>query len=199
MRRRAPTASSSARLWSQRRDWLEPSATTRPSGSAPRRRSLDTHGARVTTGRFGKFGGRFVPEALIPALEQLDEVRLKAMMDPEFVGELERLHRVHRPAEHHHRGAAVRRARRGSAGHPQARGPEPHRVPQDQQRARPGPADQADGQVARHRRDRRRTARRRHRNGGAARPRLHRLHGQGRHRAGSERRGCACSAPRSCL
>ena len=45
----------------------------------------------MTTGRFGKFGGRFVPEALIPALEQLDEVRLKAMVDPEFVGELERL------------------------------------------------------------------------------------------------------------
>ena len=52
-------------------------------------------GARVTTGRFGKFGGRFVPEALIPALEQLDEVRLKAMVDPEFVGELERLHRTY--------------------------------------------------------------------------------------------------------
>jgi len=49
----------------------------------------------VTTGRFGKFGGRFVPEALIPALEQLDEVRLKAMVDPEFVGELERLHRTY--------------------------------------------------------------------------------------------------------
>ncbi len=49
----------------------------------------------MTTGRFGKFGGRFVPEALIPALEQLDEVRLKAMVDPEFVGELERLHRTY--------------------------------------------------------------------------------------------------------
>ncbi|HET7398410.1 MAG TPA: tryptophan synthase subunit beta [Intrasporangium sp.] len=45
------------------------------------------------TGRFGGFGGRYVPEALIPALEQLDEVRRKATVDPEFVGELERLHR----------------------------------------------------------------------------------------------------------
>ena len=49
----------------------------------------------TTPGRFGAFGGRYVPEALIPALEQLDEVRHKAMIDPEFVGELERLHRTY--------------------------------------------------------------------------------------------------------
>jgi len=48
-----------------------------------------------TEGRFGKFGGRFVPEALIPALEQLDEVRRKAAVDPEFIGELDRLHRTY--------------------------------------------------------------------------------------------------------
>ena len=46
-------------------------------------------------GRFGPFGGRYVPEALIPALDQLDEARLKAMVDPEFLGELERLHRTY--------------------------------------------------------------------------------------------------------
>ncbi|GAA1874517.1 tryptophan synthase subunit beta [Lapillicoccus jejuensis] len=46
-------------------------------------------------GRFGEYGGRYVPEALIPALEQLDEVRRKAMVDPEFVGELERLQRTY--------------------------------------------------------------------------------------------------------
>ncbi len=49
----------------------------------------------TTAGRFGDFGGRYVPEALIPALEQLDEVRHKAMIDPEFIGELERLHRTY--------------------------------------------------------------------------------------------------------
>ncbi|MFN8084773.1 MAG: tryptophan synthase subunit beta [Dermatophilaceae bacterium] len=49
----------------------------------------------MTAGRFGPFGGRFVPEALIPALEQLDEARRKAAVDPEFVGELERLHRTY--------------------------------------------------------------------------------------------------------
>ncbi|WP_404393390.1 tryptophan synthase subunit beta [Humibacillus xanthopallidus] len=46
-------------------------------------------------GRFGGFGGRYVPEALIPALEQLEEVWRKAVVDPEFVGELERLHRTY--------------------------------------------------------------------------------------------------------
>ncbi len=48
-----------------------------------------------TPGRFGAFGGRYVPEALIPALEQLDEARLKAMVDPDFLAELDRLHRTY--------------------------------------------------------------------------------------------------------
>ena len=50
-------------------------------------------GARV--GRFGGYGGRYVPEALVAALEQLDEARLKANVDPAFQGELERLHRTY--------------------------------------------------------------------------------------------------------
>ncbi len=46
-------------------------------------------------GRFGAYGGRYVPEALVAALEQLDEARLKANVDPAFQGELERLHRTY--------------------------------------------------------------------------------------------------------
>jgi len=46
-------------------------------------------------GRFGSYGGRYVPEALMAALEQLDEARLKARVDPAFQGELERLHRTY--------------------------------------------------------------------------------------------------------
>jgi tryptophan synthase beta chain len=49
----------------------------------------------VTAGRFGAFGGRYVPEALIPALEQLDEARLTAMQDPTFLAELDHLHRTY--------------------------------------------------------------------------------------------------------
>ncbi|KRE41292.1 tryptophan synthase subunit beta [Knoellia sp. Soil729] len=49
----------------------------------------------MTSGRFGEFGGRYVPEALIPALEQLDEARLSAMEDPTFQAELAELHRTY--------------------------------------------------------------------------------------------------------
>src|SRR5450631_513232 len=52
-------------------------------------------GAGTKAGRFGAFGGRYVPEALVAALEQLDEARLKANLDPAFTGELERLHRTY--------------------------------------------------------------------------------------------------------
>ncbi|USQ74951.1 tryptophan synthase subunit beta [Ornithinimicrobium cryptoxanthini] len=44
-------------------------------------------------GRFGEFGGRYVPEALIAALDELDAARTAAMVDPEFLEELARLHR----------------------------------------------------------------------------------------------------------
>ncbi|WP_036963032.1 tryptophan synthase subunit beta [Promicromonospora kroppenstedtii] len=42
---------------------------------------------------FGQYGGRFVPEALIAALEELDTEFRKAADDPEFAAELQRLHR----------------------------------------------------------------------------------------------------------
>ena len=51
--------------------------------------------ASTVAGRFGEYGGRYVPEALVAALEQLDEARLKAKVDPAFLGELERLHRTY--------------------------------------------------------------------------------------------------------
>ena len=44
-------------------------------------------------GWFGSFGGRFVPEALVPALDELDEARRKCALDPEFEAELQFLHR----------------------------------------------------------------------------------------------------------
>ena len=42
---------------------------------------------------FGDFGGRFVPEALIAALDELEAEYRKAVDDPEFQQELARLHR----------------------------------------------------------------------------------------------------------
>jgi len=41
------------------------------------------------TGHFGEFGGRFAPETLIPALEELTEQYERARQDLEFHGELE--------------------------------------------------------------------------------------------------------------
>jgi tryptophan synthase beta chain len=44
-----------------------------------------------TVYRFGAFGGRYVPETLIPALDELDTAFDEAMRDLAFVGELDRL------------------------------------------------------------------------------------------------------------
>lgn len=49
--------------------------------------------APVGLGRFGDYGGRYVPEALVAALEELDEQRLAAMEDSAFRDELAELQR----------------------------------------------------------------------------------------------------------
>ena len=83
----------------------------------------------------------------------------------------------------------------------QARGPQPHRRAQDPQRARPGPAHQADGQDPGDRRDRGRPARRRLGDrGGLPRAGVRGLHGRGRHRAaGPQRRPDAAARRRGGL
>ncbi|HEX6076236.1 MAG TPA: tryptophan synthase subunit beta [Micromonosporaceae bacterium] len=44
------------------------------------------------SGHFGPYGGRFVPEALIAALDELDAAHRKAATDDDFQAELTRLH-----------------------------------------------------------------------------------------------------------
>ena len=46
-------------------------------------------------GHFGPYGGRFVPEALIEALDSLTAAYESAISDPTFVAELDRLHRTY--------------------------------------------------------------------------------------------------------
>jgi tryptophan synthase beta chain len=46
-------------------------------------------------GYFGRYGGRFVPETLIPALDELTAAYLHAKTDPEFQAELAYLHRTY--------------------------------------------------------------------------------------------------------
>ena len=52
------------------------------------------------TDRFGAFGGRYVPETLIPALDELEVAYAEALADPAFVAELDDLLRnyVGRPS-----------------------------------------------------------------------------------------------------
>ncbi len=45
------------------------------------------------TGHFGQFGGRFVPEALVAAIDELTAAFHASRQDPEFIAELQRLHR----------------------------------------------------------------------------------------------------------
>jgi tryptophan synthase beta chain len=51
-------------------------------------------------GRFGRFGGRYVPETLIPALDELEAAYTAARIDPDFLAELDTLLRefVGRPS-----------------------------------------------------------------------------------------------------
>ena len=44
----------------------------------------------MASGRFGKYGGRFVPETLIPALDQLEQEYTRCKDDPQFQEELGR-------------------------------------------------------------------------------------------------------------
>jgi tryptophan synthase beta chain len=44
---------------------------------------------------FGEFGGRFVPESLIAALDELDATYQDAKNDPEFINQLAHLHRTY--------------------------------------------------------------------------------------------------------
>ncbi len=46
--------------------------------------------SNVASGRFGKYGGRFVPETLIPALDQLEQEYTRCKDDPQFQEELGR-------------------------------------------------------------------------------------------------------------
>jgi len=54
---------------------------------------IPTHLREAAGPYFGDFGGRFLPEALVPALEEVTEVYEKALVDPAFTEELDRLAR----------------------------------------------------------------------------------------------------------
>ncbi len=49
----------------------------------------------TTVGRFGAYGGRYVPETLMPAILELEHAYAEAQADPAFLAELERLQRTY--------------------------------------------------------------------------------------------------------
>ena len=95
-------------------------------------------------GRFGDYGGRFVPETLMRALDELAAHYEAARGDQQFQAELRRLlrHYVGRPSPLYH-AERLSRACRRRADLSQARRSQSHRRPQDQQHARPGTAHHA--------------------------------------------------------
>ena len=63
--------------------------------------TIDHTSVPDASGRFGRFGGRYVPETLIAALDELAEAYREARRDPAFLGEVDRLLReyVGRPTQ----------------------------------------------------------------------------------------------------
>jgi tryptophan synthase beta chain len=53
--------------------------------------STATHPSTTVIGRFGAYGGRYVPETLMAALEELEHAYAEAQADPEFHAELDLL------------------------------------------------------------------------------------------------------------
>ena len=150
-------------------------------------------------GHFGIYGGRFVAETLMPLILELE----KAYDGGQGRSGVQA--RDGRPSEELRRPAVAAVSRRAAdrafwrrENLFQARGPQPHRRAQGEQRARPDHAGQAHGQAARHRRDRRRHARRRHRDDvREVRPRMRGVHGRARRRAPAAERAAHAGAGRA--
>lgn len=56
---------------------------------------MSTSSTDTRAGHFGQFGGRYVPEALIGALDELEIAHNTALKDPEFLAELAHLHKTY--------------------------------------------------------------------------------------------------------
>ena len=60
--------------------------------SAPRESGMISGILPDPRGYSGAYGGRYVPEVLVPAVDELEEAFLAAQADPAFEAELNRLH-----------------------------------------------------------------------------------------------------------
>ena len=57
--------------------------------------SSSTNLSGFPIGHFGEYGGRFVPEALVTALDELAQMHIQTQADPTFIAELDELHRTY--------------------------------------------------------------------------------------------------------
>lgn len=69
---------------------IDTNSTRLPRSSRSRPNVSESDAGPDAHGRFGAFGGRFVPEVLMAALEPLERAAVDALGDPEFLGALER-------------------------------------------------------------------------------------------------------------
>ena len=65
--------------------------STLPTASTPDPSSLKPSVRPEAHGRFGRYGGQYVPETLMPALAELEQAAAEAWKDPAFTTELNRL------------------------------------------------------------------------------------------------------------
>ena len=61
------------------------------TGSSPDPASLQPAARPGAHGRFGRYGGQYVPETLMPALAELEQAAAQAWNDPGFKAELDHL------------------------------------------------------------------------------------------------------------
>ena len=72
-----------------------PQNPSRSSGQSPSKATkINYKNYPDESGHFGPYGGKFVPETLMPALEELEEVYLKSKHDKDFQAELAHLFRT---------------------------------------------------------------------------------------------------------
>lgn len=64
---------------------------TQPFGIVEGEIKLTTYETAISAGHFGPYGGRFVPEALTAALDELDAAFRSAIIDPDFIDRLTKL------------------------------------------------------------------------------------------------------------
>jgi len=65
--------------------------STLPTANTPDPASLTPSVRPAAHGRFGRYGGQYVPETLMPALAELEKAAAEAWKDPAFTTELNRL------------------------------------------------------------------------------------------------------------